>query len=151
MIEDLKPLLVPLLVAAISISLTAYITIKVKFAASEEAAFRSIKNGVFKIFQYGLDLIIIGLLIREAISDEPVTRALVFTVSIYFSAIVFSILMGLIARIIGLIEHLNSVQKAHLDLSKDLVDVARTVADERPSKTKSPALGGASPSSPEKS
>lgn len=123
--DILKSILVPLAVALLSTGLTAYITIKVKFAQDEKAAFRSVTSGLLRFLSYALNVVVVLLLIREAVSPDPVTRYTVLAISIYTTSILFSVVANLFTEIMRMMNRMLDLHDFHLKMSEKSFPVVK--------------------------
>lgn len=102
--ERLANLVVPLIVALVSVALTAFVTIKVKFARDEKTAVREVKRIFSEIAMVTLNLVIAFVLFREFTSQEPVTRIAVFRIVFYSIALFTWAISYILRRIVGILE-----------------------------------------------
>ena len=122
--EVLSTILVPIVVALVSVALTAVITMKIKFSKSEKEAIEGLKKIGYWIFQFIWVPTIIFLLAREIMSDDPVTRRSVFAIALYVVSLVVTILTYILMGIMNIIGRMADAQTRHLSITERLVDAS---------------------------
>jgi hypothetical protein len=92
-------LLVPVLIAVLTIAVNAVVNIKIKFAPSAEAATRDVKEFALRIFQWILNIGLVFVLLREVLSSEPLTRLAVFAIALQVTVLMLVIVMYAMNRV----------------------------------------------------
>lgn len=120
-------LLIPLIVAILSVVVTALINIRLRFATSRDEAEADLKTLGRRIIFYALVLVVVGYLVHDAVlSSAPLTRWAVFNISTevaaLFSVFIMDTTFGAIYTMMDRINHNMDVQIEHWKQTRDLVN-----------------------------
>jgi hypothetical protein len=127
--ESLKVFAVPLVVAIISISLTAYINIKVKFATDEKTAFQEVRTLFLKALSFILNIWIAYSLFKEITSPEPTTRMAVLLIVFYSLVLFWVFIANLLRDLIKIIKDIIGIQKRQLETTTKHLEVTHKQLD----------------------
>ena len=111
-------LITNVILVLVSVGLTFYISIKVKFATDEKTAITCFKNFIIKLILIGLYLVIIYNLIEQFISPEPLTRKSLFIILLNSFALFYAFMNYYFKKIIYLIQKTNEIIEAFIKKSK---------------------------------
>ncbi len=103
MVLWLSPILITLLVATITIAVTAMISLRIKFAPDQNAARRERKESVTDLLRWAATFGVIGLLFYQVSIPEPLTRVdallLVLNVGVLLLALIISLILQMIDQV----------------------------------------------------
>jgi len=121
--EELKLIAIPLLVAVASVTLTAYINIKVKFSQDETSAFRDVRAILGNIALFVINAWIAYSLYREVTSPEPPSRIAIFVIVFYSLSLFWFAISYLLLQVIAIIKDIVALQKTHWKITMKTFDL----------------------------
>jgi hypothetical protein len=98
--------LVPLIIAVITVTVNAVVNIKIKFAPDAQTAFRDLKDTALRVFQWILNAVLVFQLLRQVFSSEPLTRVAVFAIALHVAVLMLIVVLHMFSRIISVLEQL---------------------------------------------
>jgi hypothetical protein len=124
--EVFKDIIEPIIIVVISVSLTAIVTLKTKYATSEDQAIAGLKNIGKKVFFYCWTAWLFYGLAMQVISPEPVTRTSVLLIAVYTSCILLMLIFSLLKSIIEAIAKVVAVQRLHIESQIEQINTEAT-------------------------
>ncbi|UCM99407.1 hypothetical protein LCX93_07630 [Sulfurimonas sp. SWIR-19] len=117
-----KDLIIPIIIAIITILLTAYISIQIKHSSTKDEAIKVIKSTINSILFYLWTIFLLYHFFNEVISDEPLTRKSVFVMIMDSLSLllVFLIKFAILPILEIQRKHIDSFGK-HLQITEDMV------------------------------
>jgi ABC-type transport system involved in multi-copper enzyme maturation permease subunit len=111
----------PIVIAVLTVFITALITVTAKFAPSEAGAIFGFKNLGARIFYYCWALWLLYTLTKEVISPEPVTRVAVFLIAIYTISIGLYFIFFLLKDITKILNRIIELHSQHQGVTDVLI------------------------------
>ncbi|MDQ3580663.1 MAG: hypothetical protein M3495_03145 [Pseudomonadota bacterium] len=118
--------IIPIAVAALTIAVNAVVNIKIKFAPDATAATRELKELALRVVQWLLNFGMVGVLIRDILSTEPLTRLAVFKITLDVATLGLVVVSYLIHRVLDVIKRIVEVQAQHLGVTEKIRDALRS-------------------------
>jgi len=126
--DTLQELLLPLIIALVSVIVTAIITIQIKYAATKEEAYNGLKSAGSKTLYYLWVAFLIATLYVQVASSEELTRTDVFRIAIITSSLFLLIILNFMTRIMSVISKQHEIQSEHFKLFKEHITISHPEA-----------------------
>lgn len=124
MIEIISEFSIPLIIGVFCVLLGGYISIKIKYSESEEEAKKDLRRIFVKILTY-LGLLVISYdLISQTLSNDPLTRPVVFKMIIDGSVILLWVISTFLERMFDVIRRIIDLQGDMVGLHHKHIDLA---------------------------
>jgi len=113
--DNIEDIIMQIVVPIVTVIFTAIITIQIKYSTTKEEAFSNLKSVGSKVLYYIWLAFLVFILASEVLSDEPLTRASVFKITIYSISLSLLIILRFIDRIISIQAKQIELHDKHLD------------------------------------
>ena len=126
--DNVQELFLPLIIALVSVVITAIVTIQIKYAATKEEEYNGLKSAASKTLYYLWVAFLIYTLYLQAVSSETLTRMDVFRIAIITSSLFLLIILSFMTRIMSVISKQHEIQSEHFKLFKEHITISHPEA-----------------------
>lgn len=110
--------LVPLGVAALTVTATAVVNFKLRFASDAASASKELKSIALRVSVWAANIFLLAQVLADVLSHEPITRFSAFVIALRVSVLALFAMLLTISRLLDLMPQLLHAQREHLEITR---------------------------------